>query len=88
MTKATGIANAFKNPVNFIRNNLVKALRRARESEDDVGDGADDAANDLDDMGDAGEDAGSQVKEAISGALQTFLGLEAIQQGIDRKSVV
>ena len=83
VTKATGIANAFKNPVNFIRNNLVKALRRARESEDDVGDGADDAANDLDDMGDAGEDAGSQVKEAISGALQTFLGLEAIQQGID-----
>ena len=82
VTKATGIANAFKNPVNFIRNNLVKALRRARESEDDVGDGADDAANDLDDMGDAGEDAGSQVKEAISGALQTFLGLEAIQQGI------
>ena len=83
VTKATGIANAFKNPVNFIRNNLVKALRRARESEDDAGDGADDAANDLDDMGDAGEDAGSQVKEAISGALQTFLGLEAIQQGID-----
>ena len=83
VTKAAGIANAFKNPVNFIRNNLVKALRRARESEDDVGDGADDAADDLEDMGDAGEDAGSQVKEAISGALQTFLGLEAIQQGID-----
>lgn len=83
VTRATGIANAFKNPVNFIRNNLVKALRRARESEDDVGDGADDAADDLDDMGDAGEDAGNQVKEAISGALQTFLGLEAIQQGID-----
>lgn len=83
VTKAAGIANAFKNPVNFIRNNLVKALRRARESEDDVGDGADDAADDLEDMGDAGEDAGNQVKEAISGALQTFLGLEAIQQGID-----
>lgn len=83
VTKAAGIANAFKNPVNFIRNNLVKALRRARESEDDVGDGADDAADDLEDMGDVGEDAGSQVKEAISGALQTFLGLEAIQQGID-----
>ena len=29
VTRAKGITNAFKNPTNFIRNNLVKALRRA-----------------------------------------------------------
>ena len=83
VTRAKGITNAFKSPTNFIRNNLVKALRRARESEDDVGDGADDAADDLEEMGDAGEEAGDQVREAVSGALETFLGLEALQQGID-----
>ena len=35
-------------------------------------------------MGDAGEEAGSQVKDAIKGAIGAFVGFEAIQAGIDK----
>lgn len=80
---AKKIGTAITHPVQTIRTNLVKALRRAREAEDDVGDGAEDAEKDLDDMGDAGEEAGSSIKEAISGAIGAFVGFEAIKQGIE-----
>lgn len=83
VTKTKGIAAAWKNPVQRIGINLVKAMHRARESSDAVGDGAEDAQKDLEEMGDAGESAGDQIKGAISGALQAFVGLEAIKQGVE-----
>lgn len=80
---AKNIGTAFKSPIKTIRNNLVEALKKAKEAEDETGDGAEDAERDLDDMGAAGEDAGKAIKEAMSGAIKTFVGFEAIKKGID-----
>lgn len=61
----------------------MSALRRAKKSEDETADGADDAGDHLAEMGAAGEDAGNQIKEAISGAVKAFVGFEAIKSGIE-----
>ncbi len=84
---AKKIGTALAHPIQTIRTNLVKALRRARESEDDVGDGAEDAEKGLNDMGEAGENAGNGIKGAISGAVGAIAKFEivkeAIKQGIE-----
>ena len=63
---AKNISKAFQHPIKIIRSGLVSALRRAKKSEDETADGADDAGDHLAEMGAAGEDAGNQIKEAIS----------------------
>ncbi len=80
---AQNIATKFKHPIQTIRTGLVKALRGAQDSTEDLGDAADDTEDDLRDMGDAGEEAGNQVSEAIKSVVASFIGLEAIKQGID-----
>lgn len=81
--RAKNMTKALQNPIQTIRVNLVKALRSAREAEDDTGDGAEGARKHLIDFGQAGEDAGSQIKESISGALKAFVGIEAIKKGTE-----
>lgn len=81
--RAKNMTKALQNPIQTIRVNLVKALRSAREAEDDTGDGAEEARKHLIDFGQAGEDAGSQIKESISGALKAFVGIEAIKKGAE-----
>lgn len=80
---AKNISKAFQHPIKIIRSGLVSALRRAKKSEDETADGADDAGDHLAEMGAAGEDAGNQIKEAISGAVKAFVGFEAIKSGIE-----
>ena len=80
---AQNIATKFKHPIQTIRGNLVKALRGARDSTEDLGDEAEDTTDDLQEMGAAGEEAGNQVSEAIKSVVTAFVGLEAIKQGID-----
>lgn len=80
---AKNISKAFQHPIKIIRSGLVSALRRAKKSEDETADGADDAGDHLAEMGAAGEDAGNQIKEAISGAVKAFVGFEAIKRGIE-----
>ena len=80
---AKNISKAFQHPIKIIRSTLVSALRRAKKSEDETADGADDAGDHLAEMGAAGEDAGNQIKEAISGAVKAFVGFEAIKSGIE-----
>lgn len=83
VVRAKNMTKALQNPIQTIRVNLVKALRSAREAEDDTGDGAEEARKHLIDFGQAGEDAGSQIKESISGALKAFVGIEAIKKGAE-----
>ena len=80
---AQNIATKFKHPIQTIRTGLVKALRGARDSTEDLGDAAEDTEDDLREMGDAGEEAGGQVSEAIKSVVASFIGLEAIKQGIE-----
>lgn len=80
---AKNISKAFQHPIKIIRSGLVSALRRAKKSEDETADGADDAGDHLAEMGAAGEDAGNQIKEAISGTVKAFVGFEAIKRGIE-----
>ena len=80
---AKNISKAFQHPIKIIRSTLVSALRRAKKSEDETADGADDAGDHLAEMGAAGEDAGNQIKEAISGEVKAFVGFEAIKRGIE-----
>lgn len=80
---AKNISKAFQHPIKIIRSGLASALRRAKKSEDETADGADDAGDHLAEMGAAGEDAGNQIKEAISGAVKAFVGFEAIKRGIE-----
>lgn len=79
---AKDIGTAFKHPIQTIKAKLGEALLSAGKDADELGDKADDARKDLDDMGKAGGDAGGQIKDAIGGALKTFVGLEAIKAGI------
>ena len=76
---AKAIGNAFKHPIQTIKDKLSKAIIHAADSTDALEDGADDAEKALDDMGNTGSEAGNKVKEAISGALKAFLGIEAIK---------
>ncbi len=80
---AQNIATKFKHPIQTIRTGLVKALRGAQDSTEDLGDAAGDTEDDLQEMGDAGEEAGNQVSEAIKSVVASFIGLEAIKQGIE-----
>lgn len=80
---AQNIATKFKHPIQTIRGDLVKALRGAQDSTEDLGDEADDTTDDLQEMGAAGETAGNQVSEAIKNVVTAFVGLEAIKQGIE-----
>ena len=80
---AQNIATKFKHPIQTIRTGLVKALRGAQDSTEDLGDAAEDTEDDLREMGDAGEEAGGQVSEAIKSVVASFIGLEAIKQGIE-----
>lgn len=80
---AQNIAAKFKHPIQTIRTGLVKALRGAQDSTEDLGEEADDTADDLQEMGAAGEEAGNQVSEAIKSVVTAFVGLEAINQGIE-----
>lgn len=80
---AQNIATKFKHPIQTIRTGLVKALRGAQDSTEDLGDAAGDTEDDLQEMGDAGEKAGNQVSEAIKSVVASFIGLEAIKQGIE-----
>lgn len=80
---AKNIGASFKSPIKTIRNNLVEALRNAKKAEKAAGDEAKKTERDLEEMGDAGEEAGSSIKEAISGAIGAFVGFEAIKQGIE-----
>lgn len=76
---AKAIGNAFKHPIQTIKYKLSKAIIHAADSTDALEDGAGDAEKALDDMGNTGSEAGNKVKEAISGALKAFLGIEAIK---------
>ena len=76
---AKAIGNAFKHPIQTIKDKLSKAIIHAADSTDALEDGAGDAEKALDDMGNTGSEAGNKVKEAISGALKAFLGIEAIK---------
>lgn len=80
---AQNIATKFRHPIKTIRQELVKALHGARSSTEDLGDEADDAGDKLHDMGAAGEAAGNQVSAAIKSVVASFVGFEAIKQGID-----
>ena len=81
--KVKDIGTAFTHPISTIKGKFLRAVEDAADGLEDVGDEADDARKDLDDMGDEGDSAGSQIKDAIKGALATFIGFEAIQTGID-----
>ena len=50
-TGAKKIGTAFRHPIKTIRNNLVEALRKAKKGEQETGDEANDAEQDLEDMG-------------------------------------
>lgn len=80
---AQNIATKFKHPIQTIRTDLVKALRKGQESTKDLGKEANDTEGDLEDMGDAGEAAGNKVSEAIKSAVAAFAGFAAIKTGID-----
>lgn len=82
-TGVKGIGTAFTHPINTIRGKFLSAVEAAADRINNVGDEADDARKDLDDMGDEGDKAGGEIKEAIKGALDAFIGFEAIQAGID-----
>lgn len=79
---AKAIGTAFIHPIQTIRNNLVGAFGEAAEAEEDVDNKAIQAERDLKAMGDAGERGGNQIKDAISGALKAFVGIEAIKAGV------
>lgn len=81
--KVKGIGTAFMHPVKTIKGKLIRSLGDAADSLDDLEDEAEDARKALDAMGNEGDSAGSQIKEAIKGALTAFIGFEAIQAGID-----
>lgn len=76
---AKAIGNAFTHPIQTIKGKLVQAFTGAGKAADDLGDDAENAEKALDDMGSEGSDAGNKVKDAISGALKAFLGIEAIK---------
>ena len=76
---AKAIGNAFKHPIQTIKDKLSKAIIHAADSTDALEDGAGDAEKALDDMGNTGSEAGNKVKEAVSGALKAFLGIVAIK---------
>lgn len=82
-TNAKNIGTALAHPIQTIKGKLGDALLSAADDADDLGDKADETREDLDDMGDAGGDAGSQIKDALKGALTAVVGLEAIKAGID-----
>ena len=81
--KVKDIGTAFTHPISAIKGKFLRAVEDAADGLEDVGDEADDARKDLDQMGDEGDSAGSQIKDAIKGALAAFIGFEAIQAGID-----
>ena len=81
--KVKDIGTAFTHPISTIKGKFLRAVEDAADGLEDVGDEADDARKDLDQMGDEGDSAGSQIKDAIKGALAAFIGFEAIQTGID-----
>lgn len=58
---AKNISKAFQHPIKIIRSGLVSALRRAKKSEDETADGADDAGDHLAEMGATGEDPGNNL---------------------------
>ena len=78
-----GIGTAFTHPISTIKGKFLGAVEAAADRINGLGDEADDARKDIDDMGDEGDSAGSQIKDAIKGALTAFIGFEAIQAGID-----
>lgn len=82
-TGIKGIGTAFTHPISTIKGKFLGAIEAAADKLNGLGDDADDARKDLDDMGDEGDSAGSQIKDAIKGALAAFIGFEAIQAGID-----
>lgn len=82
-TGIKGIDTAFTHPISTIKGKFLGAIEAAADKLNGLGDDADDARKDLDDMGDEGDSAGSQIKDAIKGALAAFIGFEAIQAGID-----
>ena len=81
--KVKDIGTAFTHPISTIKGKFLRAVEDAADALEDLGDEADDARKDLDQMGDEGDSAGSQIKDAIKGALAAFIGFEAIQAGID-----
>ncbi|WP_306568993.1 hypothetical protein [Faecalispora jeddahensis] len=80
---AKSIGTAIVHPVKTIKEKLGAALLEAGSKTDDLGDEAKDAGKKLDDMGAEGSEAGAKIKDAIGGALKTFLGIEAIKAGIE-----
>lgn len=80
---AKKIGTAFRHPIKTIRNNLVEALRKAKKGEQETGDEANDAEQDLEDMGDAGEEAGNKVSEALGSVIKKFVGFEAIKKATE-----
>ena len=82
-TGAKKIGTAFRHPIKTIRNNLVEALRKAKKGEQETGDEANDAEQDLEDMGDAGEEAGNKVSEALGSVIKKFVGFEAIKKATE-----
>ena len=72
-TGIKGIGTAFTHPISTIKGKFLGAIEAAADKLNGLGDDADDARKDLDDMGDEGDSAGSQIKDAIKGALDAFI---------------
>jgi phage-related protein len=75
---AEAIGTAFAHPIQTIKNKLSQALTGAGKAADDTGGELDGAAKEAQKFGDEGSEAGNKVKDAISGALKSFLGVAAI----------
>ena len=73
---AKNISKAFQHPIKIIRSGLVSALRRAKKSEDETADGADDAGDHLAEMGAAGKMPATKSKKLYPGRSRLLLALK------------
>lgn len=78
---AKAIGTAFLHPIKTIKGDMVKALEKAENTEDDVGKAARNAEKDVKGLGDTGAKSGNQITQAMSSALKAFLGFQAIKAG-------
>lgn len=80
---ARDIGTAIKHPIKTIKEKFGTSLDDAGAKTDELGAKAKKTGEEAEGMGDKGSEAGTQIKDAIKGALGAFIGFEAIKQGIE-----
>ena len=81
------IGNAFRHPIQTIKDKMVSALERAGAETEELGTDARETEDNLNDMGNAGEDAGNGIKDALGSIVGKLIalkaGFEIIKAGVE-----